>query len=40
MSETDPQRPGLEAVRQAIANGDPVKGMPEIIQLCFLSLIR
>ena len=33
MSETDPQRPDLEAVRQAIASGDPVKAMPAITQL-------
>ena len=33
MSETDPQRPDLEAVRQAIASGDPVKAMPVITQL-------
>ena len=33
MSESDPQRPDLEAVRQAIASGDPVKAMPAITQL-------
>jgi HEAT repeat protein len=33
MSETDPQRPDLEAVRQAIASGDPVKAMPAITKL-------
>ena len=33
MSETDPQRPDLEVVRQAIASGDPVKAMPAITQL-------
>ena len=33
MSENDPQRPDLEAVRQAIASGDPVKAMPAITQL-------
>ena len=33
MSETDPQHPDLEAVRQAIASGDPVKAMPAITQL-------
>ncbi len=33
MSETDPQRPDLEQVRQAIASGDPVKAMPAITQL-------
>ena len=33
MSETDPQRPDLESVRQAIASGDPVKAMPAITQL-------
>ena len=33
MSDSDPQRPDLEAVRQAIASGDPVKAMPAIAQL-------
>ena len=33
MSESDPQRLDLEAVRQAIASGDPVKAMPAITQL-------
>ena len=33
MSETDPQRLDLEAVRQAIASGDPVQAMPAITQL-------
>ena len=33
MSETDPQRPDLEAVRQAIASGDPVQAMPAITKL-------
>ena len=33
MSDSDPQRPDLEAVRQAIASGDPVKAMPAITQL-------
>ena len=33
MSETDSQRPDLEAVRQAIASGDPVQAMPAITQL-------
>ena len=37
MSETDPQRPDLEAVRQAIASGDPVKAMPAITQLLHCS---
>ena len=33
MSQTNPQKPDLEAVRQAIASGDPVKAMPAITQL-------
>ena len=33
MSETDPQRPDLEAVRKAIASGDPVQAMPAITHL-------
>ncbi|MDO6351114.1 HEAT repeat domain-containing protein [Synechococcus sp. YX-04-1] len=33
MSDTDSQRPDLEAVRQAIASGDPVRAMPAITQL-------
>ena len=33
MSESDSQRPDLEAVRQAIASGDPVQEMPAITQL-------
>ena len=33
MSDTDPQTPDLDAVRQAIASGDPVKAMPAITQL-------
>ncbi len=37
MSETDPQRPDLEAVRQAIASGDPVQAMPAITQLLHCS---
>ena len=37
MSETHPQSPNLEAVRQAIASGDPVKAMPAITQLRHFS---
>ena len=33
MSDTDPQRLDLDAVRLAIASGDPVKAMPAITQL-------
>ena len=33
MSDTDPQTPDLDAIRQAIASGDPVKAMPAITQL-------
>ena len=33
MSEADSQSPDLEAVRQAIASGDPVQAMPAITQL-------
>ena len=33
MNETDPQRPDLEEVRQAIASGDPVQAMPAITKL-------
>ena len=33
MSDIDPQRPDLDAVRLAIASGDPVKAMPAITQL-------
>ena len=33
MNETDPQRPDLEQVRQAIASGDPVQAMPAITKL-------
>ena len=37
MSQTNPQKPDLEAVRQAIASGDPVKAMPAITQLRHLT---
>ena len=33
MNETDPQIPDLDALRLAIASGDPVKAMPAITQL-------
>ncbi len=33
MSESDLQMPDLNALRQAIASGDPVKAMPAITQL-------
>ena len=33
MSETDPQSPDLDALRLAIASGDPVQAMPAITQL-------
>ncbi len=33
MSDTDPQRPDLDAVRLAIASGDPVQAMPAITKL-------
>ena len=33
MSESDPQSPDLDALRLAIASGDPVKAMPAITQL-------
>jgi HEAT repeat protein len=33
MSESGPQKPDLEALRQAIASGDPVQAMPAITQL-------
>ena len=38
MSDTDPQTPDLDAVRQAIASGDPVKAMPAITQLRHCSM--
>ena len=37
MNETDPQRPDLEEVRQAIASGDPVQAMPAITKLRHFS---
>ena len=33
----DPQRPDLEALREAIASGDPVRAMPALTQLRFCT---
>ena len=35
--QPDPQQPDLEALREAIASGDPVRAMPALTQLRFCT---